>query len=397
MDGVKLLSSEQNSVVVGFYGKISSNNSQAVDEELAKLRSDNPQGSLVFDFEKLEYISSAGLRALLKASKNEHNQKIKIINVSLEVYEILEMTGFNQMFEVHKVMRRFFMEGLELIGGGTNGEVYRVDKENIIKLFKEDTSFEVIDRERNLAKQALIEGIPTAISFDVVQVEERYGIMFELIDADSLSTTLKNKPKEYDSYVDKYIDLIKKIHSIKGDSDKFINIKSVYYDAIDYSKDYYTKEELLKLRNLVDSVPDTGTLIHGDYHPNNIMVQDGELILIDMGDMTLGHPMFDFLATAATQVNLVNLNPEYAEFHTKMPADLITKTWRRLIDGYFEDKSEEERKRIEEQICIFSKLKVALCPYFGRGVTPEILQASIDDAKQNFLPLIDDLIGAVDW
>ena len=145
------------------------------------------------------------------------------------------------------------------------------------------------------------------------------------------------------------------------------------------------------------SVPDRKTLIHGDYHPNNVMWQNGDLILIDMGDMSIGHPIFDFLATAATQVNLVKLSPEYAEFHTKMPAELITKTWRKLIDQYFGDKTKEERDRIEEQICIFSKLKVALAPVFGRGAAPEIIQASIDDAKQNFLPKIDELIGAVDW
>ncbi len=46
---------------------------------------------------------------------------------------------------------------------------------------------------------------------------------------------------------------------------------------------------------------------------------------------------------------------------------------------------ERLNRMIEDQIRIFSKLKVVLCPFFGRGVTPEILQASIDDAKQNYL------------
>ena len=197
--------------------------------------------------------------------------------------------------------------------------------------------------------------------------------------------------------MDKYIELYKKIHAIRGDASQFLNIKQVYYEAISESAEHYSDEELGKLRALVDSVPETGTLIHGDYHPNNIMVQNGELILIDMGDMTIGHPIFDFLATAATQVNLVKLSPEYAEFHTRMPAELITKTWRRLIDSYFADYPKAERSRIEDQICIFSKLKVALAPYFGRGATPEIIQASIEDAKTNFLPKIDSLIGSVDW
>jgi uncharacterized protein (TIGR02172 family) len=397
MEEVRLLSKDNDSVVIKFSGRINIDNAEAAQEEILRIRKENPQGRLVLDFEDLEYISSAGLRTLHTIALHENENKVKIINTSSLVYEIFEDTKFTKIFDVTKALKRYDIEGLELIGGGTNGKVYRVDRENIIKVFLESVPLEDIERERNLAQQALVEGIPTAISYSVVKAGNNYGIMFELIDADSLSTTLKTKPDEYDAYTDKYIQLFKKIHSIKGDPGSFANIKDIYYEAIDYSKDYYSDEEIKLLKALVESVPDTGTLIHGDYHPNNIMVQGGELVLIDMGDMTLGHPIFDFLATAATQVNLVKLSPEYAEFHTRMPAELITKTWRRLIDNYFADKTEDERRRIEDQICIFSKLKVALCPFFGRGVTPEILHASIDDAKQNFLPVINDLIGKVDW
>lgn len=397
MEEIRLLQNEDSGIVVGFYGSVSIDNAEAVEKELLNIREEHGQGTVTFDFEKLEYISSAGLRVLLKLARSEKGNRPRIINASGEIYEILEDTGFVKIFEVSKQMKKYSTDGFQLIGRGTNGEVYRVDRENIIKVFQKTTPLEDINRERNLAQQALIEGIPTAISYSVVMADDRYGILFELIDADSLSATFKGKPDEYDLYVEKYISLFKKIHSIKGTPDKFTNIKDVYHTAIDYCADYYSEEELCKLRALVDSVPETETLIHGDYHPNNIMVQNGGLILIDMGDMTLGHPIFDFLATAATQVNLVKLSPEYAEFHTRMPAELITKTWRRLIDDYFKEKTEEEKNRIEDQICIFSKLKVALCPYFGRGVTPEIVKASIDDAKANFLPLIDELIGAVNW
>ncbi len=397
MEELKISLNEKNEVFIEFIGRISIDNSAAVEKELTRVKEENPGKQMVFDFEKLEYISSAGLRALLKTAQMNKGNKIRIINISSLIYELFEDTGFIRLFDVSKALKNYSVEGLELIGGGANGEVYRVDRENIIKLFHKSAPIEDIERERSLAQQALIEGIPTAISYSVVKAEDRYGIIFELIDADTLSTTLKNKPDEYDVYTLKYIQLFKKIHSIKGDPDSFLNIKNIYYEAIDYCKDYYTDKELTLLKTLVETVPDTGTLIHGDFHPNNIMASDGELILIDMGDMSLGHPIFDFLATAATQVNLVQLNPEYAEFHTKMPAELITKTWRRLIDNYFADKTESEKNRIEDQICIFSKLKVALSPYFGRGATPEILQASIDDAKQNFLPRIGDLIGKVDW
>jgi uncharacterized protein (TIGR02172 family) len=394
MEQVRIVKDENNYVKLS--GRINADNAEAAEAELFRIKEENPGEPMVLDFEKLKYISSSGLRVLLKIGKTMED-KLKIINTPPMIYEIFEDTGLANLFDISKPMKNYSLDGLDLIGRGTNGEVYRLDRERIIKVFQKSVPLEEIERERKLAQQALIEGLPTAISYSVVTAGDRYGIVFELIDADTLSATLKNKPDEYDAYTSQYIQLFQKIHSIKGNAESFTNIKELYYKAIDYCKDYYTDQELSLLRALVESVPDTGTLIHGDYHPNNIMVQLGELILIDMGDMSLGHPIFDFLATAATQVNLVKLSPEYAEYHTRMPAELITRTWRRLIDSYFADKDEDERKRIEDQICIFSKLKVALCPFFGRGVAEEIVQASIDDARQNLLPLIDSLIGKVDW
>ena len=50
---------------------------------------------LILDFEKLEYISSAGLRVLLSAQKNMAKQgSMKLIHVSDVIMEIFEVTGF---------------------------------------------------------------------------------------------------------------------------------------------------------------------------------------------------------------------------------------------------------------------------------------------------------------
>ena len=50
---------------------------------------------LVLDFEKVNYISSAGLRVLLTAQKKMNVQgSMELINVSEDVMDILEMTGF---------------------------------------------------------------------------------------------------------------------------------------------------------------------------------------------------------------------------------------------------------------------------------------------------------------
>ncbi len=396
MSLVELFQTDDNNVVVKFTGKLTRDNSEEAEEKLTAIRKENPQGHLIFDFEELDYISSAGLRVLLNSSKSEKTM-IKIINVNSIILETFSDTSFIRLFDVQKSVKQYSLENLELIGQGANGAVYRIDNENIVKVFNKTAPIEMVEREREMAQEALISGVPTAISYSLVMVDGCYGIVFELIDSETLSRTMVSRPDDYDKLVDQYVSLYKSIHNIKAAGDKFPSIKQIYFNAIEECRDDYTEEEIGKLRALVESVPDSDTLIHGDYHPNNIMVQNGKLILIDMGDMSRGHIIFDFLATAATQANLVELNPEYAEFHTKMPVELIKKTWRRLLDTYFCDKTEDEKKRIEEQIYKFSKLKVALVSYFGRGAGPEIIQASINDAKANLFPYIDDLIGSINW
>jgi anti-sigma B factor antagonist len=57
--------------------------------------------SLIFDFEKLEYISSAGLRVLLSAQKVMRNQgSMKIIHVNSTIMEVFEITGFTDILTI---------------------------------------------------------------------------------------------------------------------------------------------------------------------------------------------------------------------------------------------------------------------------------------------------------
>ncbi|MBE5915942.1 MAG: STAS domain-containing protein [Pseudobutyrivibrio ruminis] len=57
--------------------------------------------NLTFDFTKLEYISSAGLRVLLSAQKVMNKQgKMTISNVSEEIMEIFEVTGFSDILTI---------------------------------------------------------------------------------------------------------------------------------------------------------------------------------------------------------------------------------------------------------------------------------------------------------
>ena len=57
--------------------------------------------SLIMDFEKLEYISSAGLRVLLSAQKIMNKQgEMKLIHVNDTIHEIFDVTGFSDILTI---------------------------------------------------------------------------------------------------------------------------------------------------------------------------------------------------------------------------------------------------------------------------------------------------------
>ncbi|MBU5681304.1 MAG: STAS domain-containing protein [Blautia sp.] len=92
---------EGNKVTMEITGWLDTQTSPQLGEELSKL--DDSVTSLVFDFAKLEYISSAGLRQVISAYKKMAGKDgFKIINVSDEVFDVFRLTGFDQKIQIEK-------------------------------------------------------------------------------------------------------------------------------------------------------------------------------------------------------------------------------------------------------------------------------------------------------
>ncbi len=129
------------------------------------------------DAAQLEYISSAGLRVLLKLAKTVGD--VTVNDVSSKVYEIFEVTGFTDILNVKKALREIDIASKGKIGQGSKGTVYRLDDERIVKVYRKGQSLEFIKREQQYAKSVFISGIPSVIAFDIVKVGDCYGVVFE--------------------------------------------------------------------------------------------------------------------------------------------------------------------------------------------------------------------------
>lgn len=92
---------EEGKVTMEITGWLDTQTAPQLGEALSQL--DDNVTSLVFDFSKLEYISSAGLRQVVTAYKKMAGKDgFKIINVSNEVYDVFRLTGFDQKIQIEK-------------------------------------------------------------------------------------------------------------------------------------------------------------------------------------------------------------------------------------------------------------------------------------------------------
>ena len=126
---------ENERLVIELAGRIDTSNASQVESEIESIISANKGLTPAFDAEKLDYISSIGLRILLKVAKT-CGQKIQVLNASKDVYDIFETTGFINILDVQKALRHISVEGCELLGKGGNGSVYRLDDDKIVKVYK---------------------------------------------------------------------------------------------------------------------------------------------------------------------------------------------------------------------------------------------------------------------
>ena len=90
---------QDSSLTVQLEGRLDTITAPQLEKELQ----DSLDGvtELVLDFEKLDYISSAGLRVLLSAQKVMNRQgQMKITHVNDTIREIFEVTGFMDILTI---------------------------------------------------------------------------------------------------------------------------------------------------------------------------------------------------------------------------------------------------------------------------------------------------------
>lgn len=345
-----------NELTIFFEGRIDSVNAPVVEKECKEILASQPHEKVVVDMEDLAYISSAGLRIILTMKKSEAN--FRIINVQRDVYDIFETTGFSEMMDISKAFRKISVDGCKVIGKGAVGTVYKYLDDAIVKVYRSGTTLEKIYEEKNKAKLAFTLGIPTAISFDVVKVGDAYGTVFEMLNASTMSSMIIEHPENLQKYAVEFADVLKTIHNAETAADILPTAKVIFADImLGFLKGNVDAETEKHVTDMINAIPASHNIIHGDYHTNNILMQNEEPVLIDMDKLSSGNKIFELGAIYSTYVTFGKINSERVAKFMGFPYESAVKFYEYFFNSYFADKTDEEKKSIQKKIELMAYLR----------------------------------------
>ena len=293
-----------------------------------------------------------------------------------------------------KELKNINIDGLELVGKGANGSIYKLDEDKIIKVYNPiSNTLDRIKKEKEAAKKSFVYGIPSAISYDVVKDGDKYGMIYEWINALTLGQYLTNNPNKLEEYSKKMAILLKKLHSTKLKENILPDARYNLHAWIDMAEksSYYSSETIFKARNLINNIPYKNTFIHGDFHPGNIMVYNNELLLIDMTDVGVGDPIIDLLGSYQI-MKLVAERKGGAKRYTGMSSEMLLQLWDIFFKEYTGINDKDSLISYEQKLKFYALIRTLPGITFSELIPKEILIKLTKEVEEAFLLGYDKMI-----
>ena len=251
-------------------------------------------------------------------------------------------------------VREFDPTGLALVCDQLDMTVWDMGDGRIVRSSDRMTTFEQALRSFNLYEAAFrVTGV-TPRPYEVVHVGQRYGVMVEYVRGLSLGLHLcvgSYSPVEAGELIG---DIALRLHGIE--LREGYDMRALFIGMARCVAPHLPAQHAEQLVELVRSIPPRNTLLHGDLHAGNVIINRSGAHLIDMDTISFGHPVLDLAITEAylyfgiaQKVAELNITVETAT----RSADAM---WDAVLRRYFMGRSEDELARIAQRVEILAQL-----------------------------------------
>jgi aminoglycoside phosphotransferase (APT) family kinase protein len=189
---------------------------------------------------------------------------------------------------------------------GRTAEIYAWEDGRILKLFYDWVSEPGVRREAANTHTVHSAGLPVPEAYDVLRFGDRLGIVFDRIEGPTGLGIFKDRPWEIVNIANVMATLHAKMHAIEIPVESDLpTLHRKLAQRIQEVPELNDRQKSGLLERLA-ALPDGSSILHGDFHPDNIMFTPGGPVIIDWIDASVGNPLAD---VARTKLLLMNGSP----------------------------------------------------------------------------------------
>ena len=149
--------------------------------------------------------------------------------------------------------------------------------------------------------------------------------------------------------------------------DALPDVRDLMRERVSRLDRWCSAEDMAALMSIVDAIPDCDTVLHGDLHPGNIMIQDGELVLIDLAEVTVGPRAFDLAAIFRDMISGARTDEKLTETTIGMPVSMVEQTAQLFFMKYLGITAPAELKGFFDKLGLIYAFNVVLLCGSGIG------------------------------
>lgn len=236
----------------------------------------------------------------------------------------------------------------KIVGVGNTATVYEWKDNKVLKLFHQGYPIKSIEREFKNAKLIWNMGFPKPRAYEIISYNKQIGIIYDRLKGESLLDWLMRTGN-----IEKCAVYMSKLHKqiMENKINDVPNYKDFLRNNIQNGQSLKEKEEILYI---LDKLPNGNTLCHGDFHPGNIFIYNGQTTVIDFMNICQGHFLYDIART----IFLVEYTPLPAEVKEK---EKLLKFRKSLADLYLREMN-VTRKIIDDYLSVIMAARIGECP-----------------------------------
>ena len=284
------------------------------------------------------------------------------------------------------------LDKLKVIGQGCCSTIYRLSEREILKMYDKQTrnDLRLVQKEFEISKACSELGILTDRALELYECEGIYGASYEYVSGDTMLDAI-NHGENINEMIQALAAIGHKLHSLDADENQFPDAISVFDGILRYVDGWVTVEECEHLKALIEAIPKYPKLVHGDFHPGNVIISNDRFVLIDIGGAGFGHPVFDL-------ISMYRMMRKASDAGDK--TGIYTRIYENYLEYYFEkpqlEKSKDALTRILEIFYYISVLPniVAFVPdrtscapeilEYVNGIMGEIMKTDVAEFKELF-------------